>query len=237
MSYTHFQSDILPSPFMATDQIINTLVYGSFYDNPSAPLKIFLVPTTEIGISKSYLLWSLYSYLFSECSYSTILYIWHGDVDFPTLSNDEGMQFVLGKTIEYDRRLLEQLPFPYVLQDNFLIDQSLWAQHCYYQSLGTAKLIPLVLPYEWLEHDDNKQLLSDLLSQLQVNNNVGCILIDDFEIDSWEDDMELIVQQDSLSDYYNRYGQQIDQEAHLLMIQPSTDDESVVRSWWVLGLV
>ena len=46
MSYAQFQSDILPSPFVAVDQMINTLVYGSFYDPPLYKLHNFLIPKT-----------------------------------------------------------------------------------------------------------------------------------------------------------------------------------------------
>lgn len=235
MSYAQFQSDILPSPFVAVDQMINTLVYGSFYDPPLYKLHNFLIPKTLFWSSQSYLLGSLYSYFSLESDTNTILYIWTGDVQTPTSSADDGITFVLGKTIDYNHDLLSDFcPFSYDRIHDFGKDDVLWSQHCYYASLCDCYIIPLMLPYQWLEDDHNKSLLNQLFTWIQKKNDISCVVIDDFEIQWWEENVDLIVSSYSLSEYYSNYIAQMNKHAHVLMVQPSTDDDNENNSWWVL---
>ncbi len=235
MSTTHFQSDILPSPFVIADQVINSLVYGSFFEEPTALLKYFLVPKTVRWTSKSYLLWSLYSYLQLVQEYNMIVYIWQEKIKIPMLSGDDGVEYVLGKKITYAHIPLENiLDFDYQTDINFAMDNEFRSQHLTYQSILGMKVIPLCLPEDWLTVPAHRILLTQLLDNFD-KKKIACVLIDDFEIEENDSQTDMLADRDSLSDFYNQFIQGRGQESHLLAIQPCTDEEDMKSSWWVLG--
>lgn len=217
------------------DQVINSLVYGSFFEESTTLLKYFLVPFTNWWTSKSYLLWSLYSYLQLLNTYDTVIYVWQWNNTTPLLPADDGVEYVLGKRVDYDTEFLKKiLGSNYKLISDFGIDNAARSQHMAYQSICGMKVIPLCLPLVWSETPEYRKLIKDMLISLKSYSNIACVLIDDFEIQVGDTMLDMVANRDSLSDLYNQFVQDNNQESHLLALQPVTDDEVSQQSRWVL---
>lgn len=236
MSYTHFQSDILPSPFVASDQLINTLVYGSFFEESSTSLRFFLLPISYWWSSLSYLLGSLYSYLLFADSYKTVVYIWHDDVDKPQIPSDEGIDFVLGKQITYDMSVYQSMNFESLSCPDFAMSNPTWSQHAYYLTISSMKASPIILPRDWWINEANREELKNFLSILQ-ENQIACVFIDTFDLQEIQDQesIEMTTSPWSLSDLYNQYALIFWRKEHLLALQPMIDGERWSTVQWVFG--
>lgn len=192
-----------------------------------------------MGTAQSYLLWALYSYLFRETAYTNILYIWASDSPTPLSSSSLWSEFILGKKIDYDSNLLpKDLGISYELQDDFGKGNAIWAQHLYYQSIGSSmKVLPLSFPLQRWEDPSHVLVFDQLLTSIREKQDTACIIIDDFEIQHDEDGRTTIVSESSsLSTLYNKFSQKIGQEVSVLMDQPSYHAVEADCSWAVVWL-
>ena len=165
-----------------------------------------------------------------------MLYIRLGDYTTPLSSDDSWSEFVLGKSITYDHTLLSQNKwFKYEKIVDFATDSTIWAQHLYYQSIGSMEVLPLCLPYTRLEDDSHRSLLNDILTDIRKQKDTACIIIDNFEIkfDEWNN-ITILAKHNSLSDFYANFADDNWQKVSILMDQPSYNDIEPDCSWAVL---
>lgn len=174
MSLSVFSPDILPSPFVATDQLITSLAYSADSELWGSHFSIFLVPQDSILYPTS-MLWILYAYILQNPHINRIVYLREGEQQESIRPIDTGIDFVLWSQINYDMSYYNMLDFETKSVDDFPINQQFFASHMMYaRLLDSIKVVPIVL-WKWFKKKNNNWLQS-LFGRVMNDSQTLCVL-------------------------------------------------------------
>jgi hypothetical protein len=200
MSLVSFSPDILASPFISLDQGIISLVYSSDFIERSQKFSFFLVPKWST-LSPLSVLWSVYANLLYHTDIERIVYIRTDDVSEITGAADDGIDFVLGKTLYYDKDYYHSTGIIDNYKHDFYINDVFWStQVLYVRFLENIKLVPIVLPrsnyWSWV-----RKQLKDILQDIQQDAHTICIMINHSTFSINQDSHVEFIHNDTMSEY------------------------------------
>ena len=240
MSLSVFSPDILPSPFMATDQLITSLAYSGDIVWWDKQFSLFLLPKDSVLYPTS-LLGVLYSYIKKNPHIKRIVYIRERENIETLRPSDSGVNFVLGKKILYDLEYYDNLPFPIQGDKDFYVEDEFWASHVMYARLleDNVKLVPLVL---WKNFQKNNFWLDSLFESIFRDSDTICVLCQNvtFSADDQEEILLRNGQEDFLAQSFYSYADKIDSDTTLLqseLINTQSNWNDVYQTFqWIFAL-
>lgn len=179
-SYSQFDPTVLPSPFVAADQILTSLTHMSDPALHHSQYRFFLCPKT-VTLYPLNILWVLYAYIHHHPEIKRIVYILPHEHSQTTIPTEAWVSHVLGKTISYD---LSDIAIPYITIPAYHMDDPLRGYHMLYMSLLDDRLITPIR----IGHDHLNSTLHEIFASIDNSPDTIWILCQD--IIFWFDDKQ-----------------------------------------------